>query len=122
MPTREPSYENPAFNTGQRKNNIHVNNVNTSLLHAHEIYSEERVQIEIIPQDDNWGANTTSVTGTGDLSDFADDLTEDGRSMTNGHRQNNNEEILMKYSDNDSNHSQRLVNKMLNFLELLPRH
>ncbi len=41
----------------------------------------ERVQIEIIPQDDNWGANSTAVTATADLSDFADDLTEDGRSV-----------------------------------------
>jgi hypothetical protein len=41
----------------------------------------ERVQIEIIPQDDNWGANSTAVTANADLSDFADDLTEDGRSV-----------------------------------------
>lgn len=42
------------------------------------------MQIEIIPQDDNWGANTTAVTG--DFSDFNDDMTEDGRSFHGGHQ------------------------------------
>ncbi len=46
------------------------------------------MEIEIIPQDDNWGVNTTSITG--DFSDFNDDMTEDGRSLQ-GHLK---EEIL----------------------------
>lgn len=43
------------------------------------VVKREHMQIEIIPQDDNWGANTTAVTG--DFSDFNDDMTEDGRSF-----------------------------------------
>lgn len=44
------------------------------------------MEIEIIPQDDNWGVNTTAITG--DFSDFNDDITEDGRSLP-GHRKEN---------------------------------
>lgn len=30
---------------------------------------EERIEVQVIPQDDNWGDNTTAITGTG-LSHF----------------------------------------------------
>lgn len=35
--------------------------------------------MQILPQDDNWGENTTAMTA--DLSDINDDMTEDGRSI-----------------------------------------
>lgn len=49
--------------------------------YADRYAANENMKIEIIPQDDNWGANTTAVTG--DFSDFNDDMTEDGRSFHN---------------------------------------
>lgn len=39
---------------------------------------QNNMQVQIIPQDDNWGENTTAFTA--DFSDFNDDMTEDGRS------------------------------------------
>jgi vang-like len=41
-----------------------------------ETKSPEKFQVQILPQDDNWGANTTAFTN----DDFDDDMTEDGRS------------------------------------------
>ena len=38
----------------------------------------QQIQVQILPQDDNWGENTTAFTA--DFSDFNDDMTEDGRS------------------------------------------
>lgn len=37
--------------------------------------------MQILPQDDNWGQNTTAMTGDLSGGDFNDDMTEDGRSM-----------------------------------------
>ena len=39
---------------------------------------QQQIQVQILPQDDNWGENTTAFTA--DFSDFNDDMTEDGRS------------------------------------------
>ena len=39
---------------------------------------KQQIQVQILPQDDNWGENTTAFTA--DFSDFNDDMTEDGRS------------------------------------------
>ena len=54
--------------------------------------NKQQIQVQILPQDDNWGENTTAFTA--DFSDFNDDMTEDGRSYigangtTNGARLN----------------------------------
>jgi vang-like len=40
--------------------------------------NKQQIQVQILPQDDNWGENTTAFTA--DFSDFNDDMTEDGRS------------------------------------------
>lgn len=37
----------------------------------------QKINVEILPQDDNWEENTTAFTA--DLSDFNDNMTEDGR-------------------------------------------
>jgi hypothetical protein len=43
--------------------------------------NDGRIQVQILPQDDNWGANTTTYTAaTSEVSDYNDDMTEDGRS------------------------------------------
>ena len=44
-----------------------------------EYESNNKLQVQILPQDDNWGENTTAFTA--DFSDFNDDMTEDGRSQ-----------------------------------------
>lgn len=43
---------------------------------------DERIQVQVIQQDDNWGENTTAYTAaTSEFSDYNDDnMTEDGRS------------------------------------------
>ncbi len=50
--------------------------------HIYESNTNPKIQVEILPQDDNWGENNTTAITCGDnFSDFNDDQTEDGRSV-----------------------------------------
>lgn len=51
---------------------------------------EDKIQVQILPMDDNWADNNTTAH-TADFSDFNDDMTEDGRSS---HFNFNPKEIL----------------------------
>lgn len=69
---------------------MHVRDTSQMMAHAdqEEDAKSQQIQVQILPQDDNWGENTTAFTA--DLSDFNDDMTEDGRSShfngIRGHR------------------------------------
>ena len=64
-------------NLVQQKDELNINDDTNNTL------ENEPIQVQILPQDDNWGENTTAYTGaTSEVSgDFNDDnMTEDGRS------------------------------------------
>ena len=62
--------------------------------------AKQQIQVQILPQDDNWGENTTAFTA--DFSDFNDDMTEDGRSYIGGGGTSNNHR--MNYKDRFQQH------------------
>ena len=78
--------------------------------------SQQQIQVQILPQDDNWGDNTTAMNG--DFSDFNDDMTEDGRSFNfnpprpniNEHTNYNNKGTKYNLS-NQFNHNSQHNNK-----------
>ena len=67
--------------------------------------SAQQIQVQILPQDDNWGANTTAFTA--DFSDFNDDMTEDGRSNYNG-RTGKEGNIFIDIDDQSTSHESGL--------------
>jgi vang-like len=91
---KEPDYDN---NNRSR----HLNKTSNSIYYD-KIYNNNednnKIQVQILPQDDNWGANTTAVTA--DFSDLNDDaMTEDGRSM---HSQHFSMNTMKKFDSNVS--------------------
>lgn len=46
---------------------------------TYEKPEQDKIQVQILPMDDNWG-DTNTTANTADFSDFNDDMTEDGRS------------------------------------------
>ncbi len=71
---------NTVSNLGQQHKTDDLLNVNDD---TNNTTSNDPIQVQILPQDDNWGENTTAYTAaTSEVSgDFNDDnLTEDGRS------------------------------------------
>lgn len=68
--SRESKQHRHETNRDSKKNNL-----------KHPADDEEtdasKIQVQILPQDENWGENTTAFTA--DFSDFNDDMTEDGR-------------------------------------------
>ena len=47
---------------------------------AHIYEPQPKIQVEILPQDDNWGETNTTAVTCDNMSDFNDDQTEDARS------------------------------------------
>lgn len=73
-------------NYGEYNPRMETNNMMNDINEQGQIYQQQplhgqtqQIQVQILPQDDNWGENTTAITG--DFSDFNDDITEDGRSV-----------------------------------------
>ena len=78
------------FGTANAKNELPIydkikETITASEANIYEATSNQaKIQVEILPQDDNWGENTAVTCGPGDnFSDFNDDQTEDGRSTVN---------------------------------------
>ena len=52
----------------------------------------DKIQVQILPMDDNWG-ETNTTANTADFSDFNDDMTEDGRSSQYNYKQNQHDNV-----------------------------
>lgn len=88
-------------------NNYRENKRNDRDFRTDEIIKDEddsqKINVEIMPQDDNWEENTTAFTA--DLSDFNDNMTEDGRASQFNFKVDNNfsngqENLELKYNLN----------------------
>ncbi|ESO93739.1 hypothetical protein LOTGIDRAFT_209276 [Lottia gigantea] len=54
--------------------------------HGSEVEGEERIQVQVIPQDDNWGDNTTAITGNTSETGFSmEDMRKFAKEMDDGY-------------------------------------
>ena len=68
-------YEQHTANRQQQQQVLFNEENNYSKMKAEKRDQQQHIQVQILPQDDNWGENTTAFT-----ADLSDDMTEDGRS------------------------------------------